>query len=157
KEYTRTAIDVGAPTRPFLYHPRSQNPRSYKPVDRSTLPASPPAPRTAPKPQIRTLGLEAADFLPIGRQELRESAQQVRTWGNPWFGRRDLLPPADDQRTLLIDRALVSNGLLSPEQLAEIHKVGAEMERHRTDLDAIQRQAIQQGEAAVRADKERRA
>jgi retron-type reverse transcriptase len=155
KDYTRTAIDVGAPTRPFLYHPRSQNPRAYKPVDRSALPASPP-PRTAPKPQTRTLGLEAADFLPIGRQELRESAQQVRTWGNPWFGRRDLIPPPDDQRTLLIDRALVSNGLLTPEQLAEIHKVGAEMERHRTDLDAIQRQAIQQGEAAVRAEKERR-
>jgi retron-type reverse transcriptase len=58
---------------------------------------------------------------------------------------------------MLIDRALVSNGLLSPEQLAEIHKVGAEMDRHRTDLDAIQRQAAQRGAAAVKAERERRA
>jgi retron-type reverse transcriptase len=81
----------------------------------------------------------------------------MRRGGNPWFGRRDLIPPADDPRTLLIDRALVSNGLLSPEQLAEIHKVGTEMERYRTDLEAIQRQAHTQDEAAVQADRARRA
>jgi retron-type reverse transcriptase len=157
KDYTRTAIDVGAPTRPFLYHPRIRNPRDYQPTDRSTLPA-PQAPSRQPAPPpTRTLGLEAADFLPIGRKELRESAQDMRRGGNPWFGRRDLIPPADDPRTLLIDRALVSNGLLSPEQLAEIHKVGTEMERYRTDLDAIQRQAHTQGEAAVQADRGRRA
>ena len=51
--------------------------------------------------------------------------------GNLWFGRRDLIPPADDERTRLIDRALVTHGLLTPEQLAEIHRVGAEMDRVR--------------------------
>ncbi len=157
KDYTRTPIDVGAPTKPYLYHRRADNPRSYRGTDRSTLPASPPpAPKPAPPPG-RTLGLEAADFLPIGRQELRQSAGQVTTWGNPWFGRRDLIPPADDPRTNLIDRALITHGLLTPEQLAEIHNVGAQMEKLRPHLDALERQAALQGEAAVQADRARRA
>jgi retron-type reverse transcriptase len=157
KEYTRTPIDVGAPTRPFLYHRRGDNLRRYRPLDRSAMPAAPPAPPAPRQQPGRTLGLEAGDFLPIGRKELRESAQEVRMGGNPWFGRRDLIPPAEDNRTMLIDRALVANGLLSPEQLAAIHQVGAEMDRLRTDLEAVQRQASVRGEAAVRADRERRA
>jgi retron-type reverse transcriptase len=157
KEYTRTAIEVGAPTRPFLYHRRTDNPRSYRPLDRATLPTAPSA-RPAPLQQpVRTLGLEAADFLPIGRQELRQAGQQVGFGGSPWFGRRDLIPPAEDNRTKLIDRGMVANGLLTPEQLVEIHQVGTEMDRFRTDLEAVQRQAELRGEAAVQADKERRA
>src|SRR5262249_18352002 len=102
-------------------------------------------------------GLENVDFLPIGRQELRQSAQKVRAGSSPWFGRRDLIPPADDERTKLIDRALVTHGLLTPEQLVEIHQVGDEMERRRNELDAVQRQAARAGQAAVEADRERRA
>src|SRR5262245_37955016 len=86
---------------------------------------SPPSPPAAPRTRPTTPKLDAADFLPIGRKELKESAEKVTRWG-PWFGRRDLIPPADDPRTKLIDRALVTNGLLTPEQLVEIHQVGAE-------------------------------
>ncbi len=51
-----------------------------------------------------------------------------------WFGRRDLIPPAQDTRTHLIDRAMVTHGLLTPEDLEHIHKIGAEMDRVRPDL-----------------------
>jgi retron-type reverse transcriptase len=150
------------------------NPRRYRsgqppaPLPPGTPPPPPPAwappPRPAKAPvqkpapaRGRTLGLEAADFLPIGQKELHESAEKVRLGGNPWFGRRDLIPPADDPRTRLIDRAMISNGLLTPEQLAEIHKVGAEMERLRPEREAIERQATHSGKAAVEAERARRA
>ena len=32
---------------------------------------------------------------------------------NPWFGRRDLIPPVSDERTALIDRGMVGLGLLT--------------------------------------------
>jgi retron-type reverse transcriptase len=102
------------------------------------------------------IDLSATDFLPITRDELKEAAQNIKRWG-PWFGRRDLIPPADDLRTKLIDRALVTHGLLTPEQLAEIHRVGAEMERLRPSLVGIEGKAAQAGETAVQADREARA
>src|SRR5581483_11808636 len=79
-------------------------------------------------------GLDAADYLPITRAEIKEAAKGRSLLGSPWFGRRDLIPPADDPRTQLIDRAMVTQGLITPEQLAEIHAVGAEMDRVRPTL-----------------------
>jgi retron-type reverse transcriptase len=120
--------------------------------------ATPPpsAPPSAPQASPRKLDLNAADYLPIARADLKEAAEGVQRWG-PWFGRRDVIPPADDPRTKLIDRALVTHGLLSPEQLVEIHRVGAEMERLRPSDFTIQQKIAQAGEAAVQADRERRA
>ena len=87
--------------------------------------------------------LEAADFLPITREEVLEAGRQHgRGWfGNVWFGRRDLIPPQDDPRTKLVDRGLVTQGLLTPEQLVEIHTVGAERERYRPQIEMIQHRA----------------
>ncbi|MGH7172693.1 MAG: reverse transcriptase family protein, partial [Gemmataceae bacterium] len=102
------------------------------------------------------LNLDAGSFLPISRDELKEAAKEVR-FGGAWFGRRDLIPPADDLRTKLIDRAMVTQGLLTPEQLTEIHQVGAEMDRVRPVVEMLEGQAALAGEAAVQAERERRA
>ena len=120
-------------------------------------PAPPPSPvpTTVPPPPA-SIDLNAGDFLPITREEQKEAAQQVTRWG-PWFGRRDLIPPADDLRTKLIDRGLVTHGLLSPEQLVEIHRVGAEMERLRPSIAGVAAQVAKAGESAVQADREARA
>src|SRR5262249_50746130 len=59
--------------------------------------------------------------------------------------------------TKLIDRALVTHGLLTPEQLDEIHKVGAEMDRVRPDIIALRHQATKAGQAAVEAERAARA
>src|SRR5439155_3569824 len=103
--------------------------------------------------------LEAADFLPITREEVLEAGrQQGRGWfGNVWFGRRDLIPPQDDPRTKMVDRGLVTQGLLTPEQLVEIHTVGAERERYRPQIEMIQHKAAVAGQQAVEADRARRA
>src|SRR5712692_749122 len=110
-----------------------------------------PRPRPRPRPR-KTLGLDAGDFLAIARKELVGGAKKISLWGNPWFGRRDLIPPVDDERTKLLDRALVTHGLLSPEQLVEIHEVGAEMERVRPSIAAVEHAASLAGEAAVQAE-----
>jgi retron-type reverse transcriptase len=125
-------------------------------------PATQPSPQAMPEafpvvgPPPGPSDFNAPDFLPIGRDELAEAAQGVRL-GGAWFGRRDLIPPADDPRTKLIDRALVTHGLLTPEQLVEIHRVGAEMERLRPSLVGAEALAARAGEAAVQADREARA
>jgi RNA-directed DNA polymerase len=103
------------------------------------------------------LQVGAGDFLPITRDELAAAGRGLRLFGNPWFGRRDLIPPADDPRTALIDRALVTHGLIAPEQLAEIHNVGAEMERVRPTRAGIEHRAGLAGEVAVQAERDRRA
>jgi RNA-directed DNA polymerase len=125
----------------------------------SALPT--PTPQRTPQPfrqrQSKLLNLDAAQFLPISRDELRDKASTIDRWGSPWFGRRDLIPPVSDPRTLLIDRALVSNGILSPEQLAEIHRVGAEMDRVRPDILMTQQKAARAGTAAVEEDRAARA
>lgn len=119
----------------------------------------PPAGASGPtvRPRPTAMNLDASAFLPISRDELKEGAKQNRGWGSPWFGRRDLIPPADDERTKLIDRGLVTEGLLTPEQLVEIHNAGEEMERVRPTLARIEHEAAQAGAASVEADRERRA
>jgi retron-type reverse transcriptase len=133
----------------------SNLPVAEKPATAPTQTAK-PAP---PIPRAAKLNLDAADFLPISRKELLETGrQQGRSWfGNVWFGRRDLIPPQDDPRTKLIDRGLVTNGLLTPEQLVEIHTVGAERERYRPQTEFIQHTAAMAGQQAVEIDRARRA
>src|SRR5262245_54068414 len=120
----------------------SQTPPAPTPQSQAPSPALPPIPTPPPS---RTLDLNATDFLPIGRDELKDAAQNVQRWG-PWFGRRDLIPPANDPRTKLIDRALVTHGLLTPEQLVDIHRVGDEMERWEPSLVAIEHATALAGE-----------
>jgi RNA-directed DNA polymerase len=107
--------------------------------------------------KIKTLGLDAGAFLPITRAEIKEAAKGQDLFANPWFGLRDRIPPADDPRTLLIDRAMVTQGLLAPEQLAEIHQVGDLMEQVRPSLAAIEHKATLVGQEAVEAERAARA
>src|SRR5205085_7507465 len=103
-------------------------------------------------------GPQASDFLPIKRDELLRKGEEVlRTSGWMWFGRRDLIPPASDPRTKLIDRGMLTQGLLSAEELAQMHQVGDEWSKHANRLEYIQVQAGRSGEAAVEADRVARA
>lgn len=140
------------PTPPAPAAPNTQITADVPPASASSTQFTATTPRFAPQ-----MNLDASDFLPIARAELVEGAQQNRGWGNPWFGRRDLIPPAEDERTKLIDRGLVTQGLLTPEQLVEIHRVGAEMERVRPSLAALEVEVQKAGETAVEAERERRA
>lgn len=88
-----------------------------------------------PKPRDKTLGLDAAQFTPISSAEATAAARASKTLlSNPWWGRLDTIPPASDERTLLIDRTLVAYGFFSPEELVEIHQIGDQMLQIKGDL-----------------------
>ena len=74
-----------------------------------------------------------------------------------WFGRRDIIPPTSDPRTLLIDRGMLTQGFLSAKELAEMHRVGDEWHKHEHRLENIQAKAGQNAEQAVQADRAARA
>ena len=93
----------------------------------SGSPASPPEAK-------RLAGLDAEQFAPLDADDAKQQAKSLPLWANTWFARRDLIPPTSDQRTMLVDRMMVTDGLTTPEELAEIHAVGAEMDRLRPDL-----------------------
>jgi RNA-directed DNA polymerase len=112
------------------------SPVPQPPVNRQSRPPPVPKPAGRDAPPVgRKLNLDASQFAPLTDSQVKVRAAFVGSlWGNPWFGRRDLIPPVTDQRTLLIDRAMVGHGLLTPEQLAEIHDVGTQMDKVRPDL-----------------------
>src|SRR3974390_2798434 len=102
----------------------------------------------------RKLNLDPGQFAPLTSDQVRRRArwQMGSLFRNPWFGRRDLIPPVSDDRTALIDRGMVGVGLLTPEQLVEIHEVGAQMDKLRPDLA----QATAMADQAARLDEEER-
>ena len=120
-----------------------------------------PQPKSAPVPPqrpqqkpARKLNLDPGQFAPLTGAQIKARSLFTRgsLFTNPWFGRRDLIPPVTDSRTALIDRGMVGVGLLTPEQLVQIHEVGAQMEKLKPDL--IQAGSI--ADAAVRQDAEER-
>jgi RNA-directed DNA polymerase len=113
----------------------------------------PPAGSTAPATQRFSL----THFAPISPAELQARARKHSLSTDPWLGRVETIPPADDPRTNLVDRALVTNGYLTPEQLATIHEVGDLYREHRPDLMLAQTQAKQVLAADVEARKLRKA
>jgi retron-type reverse transcriptase len=74
-----------------------------------------------------------------------------------WFGRRDMIPPASDPRTKLIDRGMLTQGLITAEELAEMHRVGDEHHQYANREERISAMAAQSAEEAVKADREARA
>lgn len=146
------------PQQPLSRPPVSQQPQQpsrpapLQPQSRPT-PAPPPAP-APPLPPLTLAALDGNPFAPLTDAAVKREAQGAgNLFRNAWFGRRDLIPPVDDPRTLLIDRAMVAHGLLTPEQLTEIHEVGKQMDIVRPNLS----QAGAMVEKAVKRSKEERA
>jgi RNA-directed DNA polymerase len=84
--------------------------------------ATAPAPRP-PQPPVKN-PYEATGLLGLSAEELRRRAMRIRPWQTAWIGRVDTIPPISDERTAVIDRGLMLRGLLTREQLEEIHRVG---------------------------------
>jgi len=79
---------------------------------------------------------QASDFLPIARDDLLQQGEDVRrTTGWMWFGRRDMIPPTSDPRTLLIDRGMLTQGLLTADDLAAMHQTGDEWHKYASRID----------------------
>lgn len=110
------------------------------------------AARVPPK-KVTPLNLDAGAFAPISdARASREASPLGSAIWDPFAGRRDLIPPAEDPRTRIIDRAMVGHGYITPEELVEIHTIGRQMDELRPELMNAQAAADQ----AVREDKEAR-
>lgn len=147
--------------------PASSPPAPFQPVGGEVGSAfGPPAAQPTVRPALATAGappatrrdqalsLDLGQFAQLSADDVRRRAGGVGSlWGNAWFGRRDLIPPSADPRTALIDRAMVGQGLITPEELAEIHAVGEQMEQVRPDLAT----ATVRADEALRRTREERA
>lgn len=92
--------------------------------------------RTPPPP--KTLAhLDVGDFAPLSPEELKRRAQKADRSTLFRFGLRNQIPPVTDERTLLIDKALVAHGILTPERLVEIHETGEQWQKLRPTLQNI--------------------
>ena len=85
-------------------------------------PAAPARPKNPYAPAEGILGLSA--------DELRKRALRINPYRTAWIGRVDTIPPQSDERTAIIDRGLILRGLLTEQQITEIHRVGDIWLRH---------------------------
>jgi RNA-directed DNA polymerase len=143
--------------------PRPEAPAGSPPPVRGVPPSRPsqtPAP-AAPTSEPGELPLADpydTEYLPVTRAEIIEAARGGNLLSTAFvFGRQSAIPPAEDPRTNLIDRAMVTNGLITPEELSEIHVVGEEYEKARPTEYGLAAAAGLAGEAAVRAYREEKA
>ncbi len=67
---------------------------------------------------------DASGILGLSADELRKRALKIDPFRTAWIGRVDTIPPQSDERTALIDRGLILRGLLSEDQIDEIHRIG---------------------------------
>jgi hypothetical protein len=91
-------------------------PGKYAPSYGAQAAATPPK----PPPSL----YDASHLLGLPPDELRKRALRINPFKTPWIGRTDVIPPQSDERTALIDRGLILRGLLTQEQIKEIHRIG---------------------------------
>lgn len=141
----------------WVYHRAGKLPRAYREAaERAKGPALPgkfapmsPAPATpAAPPKPATNPYEAPHLLGLSAEELRKRALRINPWKTRFIGRVDIIPPQSDERTALIDRGLILRGLLTEEQIREIHRIG-DLWLARRDYRAVHRKAHASGEEAV--------
>ena len=107
------------------------------------------------------------DILGLSAEELRKRASKINPYRTAWIGRVDTIPPQSDERTALIDRGLMLRGLLTQEQLTQIHLIGDlwlqhhEAERLADDHGKEQArkavEALRREKAKLKAQKQREA
>jgi retron-type reverse transcriptase len=119
-------------------------------------PASPPA---APSTAGGVVRYQASEILGLSMAEVRKRSLKIDPYRTPWIGRVDTIPPQSDERTALIDRGLMLRGLLTREQLDEIHRIGDLWIRHHEAVSmaaAVARGAATKAVEADRAQREER-
>ena len=122
------------------------------------LPATPAAP-AAPAAATGMARYQASEILGLSMAEVRKRSLKIDPYRTPWIGRTDTIPPQSDERTALIDRGLILRGLLTREQLDEIHRIGDLWIQHHdavTLAAAVARGAATQAIEADRAQQAER-
>jgi retron-type reverse transcriptase len=113
--------------------------RTPPPPPKAPPPPAPPPGRPRPSPApFPTLppahlpSYDAGDFAPIRPDEVKAKLSKENFWQG-FRMRTDVIPPVSDEWVRILDRALVTRGLLTPDELAEIHAVGDQWLHYRGD------------------------
>lgn len=116
-----------------------------------SAPASNPSPPE--QPQTSNLaGLDASRFQPLSQDEALDATSQPG-WQSAYWDPLNVIPSTSLPRIRVIDQTMVGMGLIDAEELADIHHIGEEMAKYRTDYHVIQHA----GHAAVQAARDARA
>lgn len=158
-------------TRP-AERPTRDTPASRQHLRRPAMPAVQPA--RAPVSSLERRGalqnLDASRFAPLsGSASVEFIKGYGSSWKNAYLDPLNRIPDAGLPRIQLIDRAMVGVGLITPEELAEIHEVGVRMGEaqgaaaaaHRAAEQAVartaqEREALKQRKKAEAAERRRR-
>jgi retron-type reverse transcriptase len=121
----------------------------------------------APRPVVRAGGGVAiapvpnpylnTEILGLSPEEMRRRAMRIAPWRTAWIGRVDTIPPQSDERTALIDRGLILRGLLTEEQIVEIHRVGDLWLEHHEAVKLAETVARGAAQKAVEEERARKA
>ena len=114
--------------------------------------AAPPAPATTDADRYM-----ANEILGLSAAELRKRALRITPWRTAWIGRVDTIPPQSDERTAIIDRGLILRGLLTEQQIIEIHQVGDLWLKYHEAEKIAASIAGRTADAAVEAERAKRA
>ncbi len=121
----------------FLFGQRTSSPAPQQ--------SSIPAPSSSTSVDLAA-GLDASRFAPVSLAEAL-TATDVPGWQSANFDSRSAIPSANVPRVQLIDRTMVGMGLITEQELVEIHDIGQQMSQFRSDASFIQasgQQAVQQ-------------
>lgn len=105
---------------------------------------------------------DTAKFQPLTTSEALD-ATDSENWRNAYLDPLNVIPPEDLPRIQVIDRTMVGYGLITAEELAEIHEIGRRMDVYRNEAAVIQtagRQAVERDRAQrerIKAEKQREA
>jgi retron-type reverse transcriptase len=100
---------------------------------------------------------DASGILGLSADELRKRAMKIDPYRTAWIGRVDTIPPQSDERTAIIDRGLILRGLLSEDQIDEIHRVGDLWLKHHEAANlatTVARKTADDAIAQLKKDKE---
>jgi retron-type reverse transcriptase len=100
-------------------------------------------------------GLDASQFQPLSNDEAMAATDQPG-WQTAYWDPLNVIPSSALPRIRVIDQTMVGMGLIDAEELAEIHQLGKEMSKFRTDYYAVQdagNRAVEQTRDARKAHK----
>lgn len=113
----------------FAAEPESETPVSN--VEAST-PAAQNTSQDGPEANY-----DSPDILGLSGEAYRKQALKTKRWESAWSGRFDIIPPASDEHTQVVDRGMVLAGKTSQAELDQIHALGDEyLKYHRRDIAA---------------------
>ena len=154
--YTRSMVKTEAGMN-WVFHPvdepseEAQQPVADQPA--AVAFRTPPGPARAAKPKPARQErnpYEAGGILTLSPKELRARALKNKPWKSIWTDRVGTIPPLSDEEAALIARGLVLRGLLTEEQIRQIHSVGELWLKHRDSARLLKTKALKSADEAIK-------